>query len=70
MRSCNNCQHCLTQGEDITCGLLLSEIAGDAEEGEEIDTELAVGIHHTFASECSDFLPNAVVGNTGANTNT
>jgi hypothetical protein len=47
------------RGELITCGMLLAEIAGDAEEGEEIDTELADGIHHTFASECSDFLPNA-----------
>jgi hypothetical protein len=58
-RSCNDCQHCLMRGELITCGMLLAEIAGDAEEGEEIDTELADGIHHTFAEECSDFLPNA-----------
>ncbi len=65
MKTCNNCQHCLVLGENITCGALLSEIAGDAEEGEDVDTELAVGIHNTFASECSDFLPNAKISNGG-----
>lgn len=61
MRSCNNCEHCLVRGENITCGALLSEIAGDTDEGEEVDTELAVGIHHTFAEECSDFQQNTEV---------
>lgn len=60
-RSCNDCQHCLMRGKLIACGSLLAEIAADAEDGEEIDTELADGIHHTFAEECSDFLPNTEV---------
>lgn len=59
-RSCNDCTHCLVKGETITCGLLLSEIAGDAEEGEEIDTELAVGLDHDWAEECDDYEPEPV----------
>lgn len=56
IRNCNNCRHVLyVKGELITCGKLMAELAADAEDGEEIDTELADGIHETFAEECEDF---------------
>lgn len=57
-RNCNWCQHVLYvhgNRDLITCGKLLAEIAADAEEGEEIDTELADGIAADFAQECEDF---------------